>query len=273
MIDLHLHTTASDGRLAPAELVARAAAAGLTVMAVTDHDTIAGLAEARAAAQARRIEFVNGIEITAVDAARDIHMLAYFFDPAHGALARFLAAQRADRVRRLEEIAARLASLGFRVDIEALLDAAAREPGRSVGRPQIADALVAAGHAVDRNDAFDRLIGPRSPAFVPRRGARPEEVIALVRDAGGITSLAHPAHLQDDAIIARLAAAGLTAIEARHSDHDAAAEQRYRAMAAAFGLAISGGSDYHGDGTHHAGALGLVTLPPDDFRRLKERAA
>ena len=269
MIDLHLHTTASDGRLSPPDLVARAAAAGLTILGITDHDTTAGLADASAAANALGLRIVSGIEITAVDGARDIHMLAYFFDPAHPELSRFLAAQRGDRVRRLEEMAARLESLGCRIDVTHLVEAAAREPGRSLGRPQVADALVAAGHAADRNDAFDRLIGSTGPAYVPRRGAAPEEVIALVHEAGGITSLAHPVHLRDESLIPRLAAAGLDAIEVRHKDHDAAAEQRYRTLAGQLGLAVSGGSDFHGDDVHHGSPLGTVTLPADDFRRLE----
>jgi predicted metal-dependent phosphoesterase TrpH len=271
LIDLHLHTTASDGALAPAALIARAAAAGLTIVSVTDHDTVAGLPEARAAAAAQGIRLVDGIEITAVEESRDVHMLAYFFDPAAPALLDFLAAQRADRVRRVEEIAARLRDLGAPVDCAGLLACAASEPGRSVGRPQVADALVAAGFAISRNDAFDRLLGDEGPAYVPRRGATPGEVIAIVARAGGIVSLAHPALLGRDAIIPRLAGEGLAAIEALHSDHDAADAQRYRALAGTLGVAVSGGSDFHGDGAHRTASIGAVTLPADDFARLEAR--
>jgi hypothetical protein len=270
LIDLHLHTTASDGLLAPRDLVARAAAAGITVMSVTDHDTIGGLAEATAAAAPRGIRLVPGIEITAVEGTRDVHVLGYFFDPDNPQLAVFLAAQRADRIRRTRAIADRLRELGYAIDCEPLL-ARATQPGRSIGRPQLADALVAAGHAQDRSDAFDRFLGNDRPAYVPRTGAPPEEVVDIVRQAGGITSLAHPGLLANDALIPRLAAAGLPAIEVRHSDHDAAAEARYREMAASLGLARSGGSDFHGDVGHRASLLGQVTLPAEDFAALEAR--
>ncbi len=272
MIDLHLHTTASDGTLSPAGLLARAAGAGLTVVSVTDHDTLAGLAEARDAAARHGIRLVNGVEITAVEDCRDVHMLGYFIDPADGGLAAFLDRQRVDRVRRVRDIADRLRSLGCPIDVDAVLAAASAHAGRSIGRPQIAAALVAAGHARDRNDAFDRFIGAGSPAFVSRHGPTPDEVIAIVGRAGGIVSLAHPGLTKVDGIIPRLVASGLTALEVRHTDHDASTEQRYRELAAALGIAASGGSDFHGDSGHRASALGAVTLSAEDFAALETRA-
>jgi 3',5'-nucleoside bisphosphate phosphatase len=272
LIDLHLHTTASDGTLSPAGLLARAADAGLAVVSVTDHDTLAGLPEAREAAARHGIRLVNGVEITAVEERRDVHMLGYFIDPADDGLAAFLERQRVDRIRRVREIADRLRSLGCRIDVDGVLASASAHPGRSIGRPQIAAALVSAGHARDRNDAFDRFIGANSPAFVPRHGPTPDEVIAIVGRAGGIVSLAHPGLTKVDGIIPRLVAAGLTALEARHSDHDAATEQRYRELAAALGIAASGGSDFHGDSGHRAAALGAVTLSAGDFAALESRA-
>jgi predicted metal-dependent phosphoesterase TrpH len=271
LIDLHLHTTASDGALQPAALVARAAGAGLTVLSITDHDTLAGLPEARAAAARHGLRLVNGVEITAVENRRDVHMLGYFIDSADAGLATFLDRQRADRVRRLRQIADRLQSLGCPIDADALVAAAGPHSGRSIGRPQIAAALVAAGHARDPDDAFDRFIGENGPAYVPRRGATPDEVIDIVARAGGIVSMAHPGVTKIDGIIPRLAAAGLTALEARHSDHDFDTEQRYRELAALHGLATSGGSDFHGDYGHRAGALGVVTLRADDFATLESR--
>jgi predicted metal-dependent phosphoesterase TrpH len=271
LIDLHLHTTASDGSLAPAALVARAAAAGLTTISVTDHDTFAGLSEARAAAGELGLRFVNGVEITAIENERDVHLLAYFVDPSEPGLTQFLVRQRDDRIRRIREIARRLATLGCPIDVEALLENTPSSGGQSLGRPLLADALVAAGHARDRRDAFDRLIGNGGPAFVPRIGARPDEVIALVRDSGGIVSLAHPGLTRIDDVIPRLAAAGLTALEARHSDHDAETETRYRDMAAGLGLAVSGGSDFHGESGHRSSILGTVTLPAADFALLEAR--
>lgn len=271
MIDLHLHTTASDGQLAPRDLVVRASAAGISIMAITDHDTVAGLAEARAAADALGIALVAGIEITAVEMARDIHVLGYFFDPASRPLAEFLEAQRTDRVRRIRAMSDRLAALGCPVDVEPLVASAAAQPGRSVGRPQLADALVTAGFAIDRRDAFDRLLGNTGPAYVPREGASPEDVIGLIARAGGIASLAHPGLIENDALIPRLAARGMAAIEVTHTDHDADTEARYRVMAGRLGLAMSGGSDFHGDTGYRADTLGVVTLPAVDFATLKMR--
>ena len=246
--------------------------AGVTVLSVTDHDTTGGLAEARAAALARGLTFVDGIEITAVEGGRDVHILGYFLDPAHAALGDFLAAQRADRVRRLQEMSVRLAELGYAIDPAPLLARAGGRDGRSVGRPHVADALVAAGHARHRNDAFDRLIGAGAPAFVSRRGPSAADVVAIIRAAGGVSSMAHPGLTRRDDLIPAMVSAGLDAIETNHSDHDAAIESHYRKLAATHGLATTGGSDFHGDvGGHHRCGLGIVSLPPEDFAALQER--
>ena len=270
MIDLHLHTTASDGALPPAQLVERAAAVGITTLAVTDHDTVAGLAEARAAAEPRGMTFVNGIEITAVEAERDVHVLGYFFDPEHEGLQRFLQAQREDRVRRVREMTARLAALGLPIDADPLVQLGL-ESGRSVGRPHVAAALVSAGYVRTRDEAFDRYLERSGPAFVPRRGAPVAEVVRVLAAAGGVASLAHPGLTQVDELIPGFARAGLAAIEARHSDHAPHTEERYRQFARTHSLAVSGGSDFHADGGHHQGGLGRVTLDPADFAVLRSR--
>lgn len=278
MIDLHLHTTASDGRLAPAALVALAARRGVRTLAVTDHDTVAGLSEARAAAAAHGVGLIDGIEITAIEQGRDVHVLGYFFDPQSATLADLLERQRAARLRRVRDIAARLRALGLVVDERAIIEDAAHQPGRSVGRPAIADALVAAGHAIDRRDAFDRLLAAGRPAFVPRWGPALAAAVAAIVGAGGIASLAHPGLNGLDGEIPRFAASGLAAIEARHRDHPPELEAHYRGMAAALGLAISGGTDFHGEpGASEADVdpsvvgPGSVALPPDDFAGLESR--
>jgi 3',5'-nucleoside bisphosphate phosphatase len=275
VIDLHLHTTASDGMMTPSALVDLAATTGLRIISITDHDTIAGLAEACDAAARAGLRLVNGIEITAIDDARDVHVLGYFIDPAHRELDRFLDGQRTDRVERVREIGARLESLGVRVDADAILAEAASQPGRSIGRPAIADALVAAGHAIDRRDAFDRWLGAGRPGFVPRHGPSVSRVVEVIDAAGGIASLAHPGLTDLDSRIPDFVAAGLSAIEARHRDHDAATEARYRDLARTLRVAVSGGSDFHGilertaDGA--APAFGTVTLPEEDFAALESR--
>ncbi|MFA5908903.1 MAG: PHP domain-containing protein [Vicinamibacterales bacterium] len=279
MIDLHLHTTASDGRLTPAQLVARVAAAGITTMSVTDHDTVAGLVEVGAEAAARGIRLVPGIEVTSIADARDVHLLGYFFDPGNAALAAFLEGQRAVRVSRVREIGARLAALGLPVDVDALLTAAATRPGSSVGRPQLARALISAGYVASVREAFDRWLANGQPAYVPRTGPSPAAVVEVIHAAGGLVSFAHPAVTGRDELIRPLVDDGLDAIEVYHSDHTPADEVDYRGLAARLGVLVSGGSDFHGDDPAAApararrGTLGVVSLPADAFAALEDRAA
>jgi predicted metal-dependent phosphoesterase TrpH len=271
VIDLHTHTTASDGRCTPAELVARAAASGVRVLAVTDHDTVAGCDPAAAACATAGIELVSGIEITAVVDGADVHVLGYFIDLQSPALQTFLAGQRRLRVERVRLMIDRLAALGLRLNAETILQPALDDPSTAVGRPWIARALVAEGHVADTNEAFERWLSRGRPAFVPRLGAPPAEVIARIHQAGGIASLAHPIHLGHDEWIRGFAECGLDALEAYHTDHDEAATNRYLALAVGLGLAISGGSDYHGDESH-GGPPGSVALPSDAYERLKARS-
>lgn len=268
MIDLHLHTTASDGRRTPAELVRWSSIAGVTVMAVTDHDTTAAVAEVRALAAEAGIEAIPGIEITAVDAGRDVHMLGYFFDPDNEPLATFLSTQREARVQRAEAIAARLGELGMPIDLGQVLGRGRKQRGRSVGRPQIAQAMVRAGHVADMREAFDRWLGEGAPAFMPREGPSPEDVLAVVHEAGGIVSLAHPGRTRIDARIESLRAAGLDAIEVYHPDHNRDDQARYRQVANRLDFLVTGGSDFHGDTTHGL-TPGSTTLPPEEWERLQ----
>jgi predicted metal-dependent phosphoesterase TrpH len=267
LVDLHLHTTASDGRCTPAELVARAAAAGVTVMAATDHDTTAGIADVRAHAERRGILAVPGIEITAVEDGRDVHMLGYFFEPANPALDEFLAVQRATRVARISAIAERLASLGMPIDVGPLLADAARQKGQSIGRPKVARAMIDAGYVADTREAFDIWLGRGGPAFVERAGPTPEDVISILHRAGGLVSLAHPGRSDMDVRLPALRDAGLDAIEVYHSDHDAIAVARYERVARDLGVLVSGGSDFHGDPAHGM-EPGGSTLPVREWERL-----
>ena len=272
MIDLHLHTTASDGLLTPTALVGRAAAAGLTTISVTDHDTVAGLDEAAAAGESAGVRVVPGIEITALEDGRDVHVLGYFFDAASGPLAQFLERQRADRIGRAREMGERLLKLGFDIDVEALIARAAAARS-TIGRPALADALVAAGQAADREDAFARLLGRGRPAFVARSGAGVAAVIETIHAARGIASLAHPGLVGLDAAIPAFVAAGLDAIEVWHCDHPPELQAHYAGLADRYRLVRSGGSDFHGDGVHRASGIGQTTLPPGEFARLAARAA
>lgn len=272
MIDLHLHTTASDGRCTPAELAARATGLGFTIIGVTDHDTVAAVDEVRAAAPTVRV--ISGIEITAVADGRDVHILGYFVDQHCPALVTFLERQRALRVDRVRGIARRLAELGAPIDADRILVPAARHPGRSVGRPLLARALVEAGHVVTMQEAFDRFLAAGQPAFVPRKGRSPAAVISIIHEAGGIASFAHPGVTGRDELIAPLAGEGLDAIEVFHSEHDANTQARYLALAGRHGLAASGGSDYHGEmeGSYGRRRLGGMLLPEAHMAELEARA-
>jgi predicted metal-dependent phosphoesterase TrpH len=267
LIDLHLHTTASDGRLTPAQLVARAQAAGLTTISVTDHDTVAAIAEVTDIARATGIRVIPGIEITAVDGGRDVHMLGYFFDPDSAPLAALLAKQRALRVTRVREIGERLAAFGMPIDVESVLLGAAARPGSSIGRPQVAHELTRTGYVASVEEAFDRWLASGRPAFIPRTGPSPASVVGAIHDAGGIASMAHPGVTKRDELIGPLIDHGMDAIEVYHSDHTPEAEHTYAMIAERHGVAVSGGSDFHGDETRR-NTLGLVTLPADAFAAL-----
>jgi predicted metal-dependent phosphoesterase TrpH len=260
LIDLHLHTTASDGRCTPREVVERARTAGLSVLAVTDHDTTAAVTEVQALAGAAGIVAVPGIEITAMEAGRDVHVLGYFLDPANATLAEFLAAQRQHRVARVIAIGERLAALGMPIDLTPLLDEVRSQTGGSIGRPKVAGAMIEAGYVADTREAFDKWLARGRPAFVERAGASVEAVLGIIHMAHGIAALAHPGRVAVDGRIAPLREAGLDALEVFHPDHDPAAVARYLRVAAELGLLVTGGSDFHGDRSHGA-EPGAANLP------------
>jgi 3',5'-nucleoside bisphosphate phosphatase len=269
VIDLHTHTTASDGRCSPEDLVARAAQAGVTVLGLTDHDTVAGVVATGAACARAGIEFVPGIEITAVVDDIDVHVLGYFVDAASSLLESFLSEQRRHRLDRIRLIVERLARYGIRLDADAIVAPAVANPSIAIGRPWIARALVSAGHVADTSEAFDKFLATGRAAFVRRIAARPDEVFARIHEAGGIASLAHPVLVEHDEWIPAFAAAGLDALEAYHSDHGAADTAHYLELADRLGLKVSGGSDFHGDDSHGPGGPGSVALPRQRFDQLK----
>jgi predicted metal-dependent phosphoesterase TrpH len=271
VIDLHLHTTASDGWSTPDALVGEAVAAGLRTIAVTDHDTIAGVTAAAATARRAGLTFVPGIEMTASVSGRDLHILGYYLDVDDERLRAFLAARRVDRRARGVAIGERLRAMGAPVDLAPVLDVPAAT-GRAVGRPAVARALVAAGFAVDISDAFHRYLAEGRPAFVARPGVPPADVIARIHDAGGLAALAHPGKMHVDALVPEFVAAGLDALEVYHPDHTPEDTARYLALSRAHGLLVTGGSDYHGEGSGRTAGLGAVTLPAEAFAALDARA-
>lgn len=265
-VDLHAHTHFSDGDLSPEELVALARARGLEALAITDHDTLDGIAPARIAAAAD-LELVPGIEISTSNGTMELHVLGYFVDAGARPLRARLEAFRLERVARLRAIADRLASLGAPVDVEAVLAGAG--PG-VVGRPHLAASLVAGGHVVGIDEAFRRYLGRGAPAFVPRPAFRPEEAIELIRGAGGLSVLAHPGAALPDAVIEGLVEAGLGGIEVWHPQHGPMAVRRHRALAQRLGIVATGGSDFHG--RSRSADLGSLRIPVGVVAALKRAA-
>lgn len=274
MIDLHTHSTASDGDHAPADLVHRAAGRGVRVLALTDHDTMDGVAEAVAAGEEAGVRVIPAVELSVRVPRGSLHMLGYFPTTSPQPLGDHLAAAHAARIDRAARMVANLAALGAPV---ALDDVLARAQG-NVGRPHIADALVAAGHCSSRRQAFDQYLSDRGPAYVGYDAPTPTEALALIRASGGVAVLAHPASLGLPAghlasAVQRLAARGLAGIEVHRPEHDAVRRRAYVRLARAFRLVPSGGSDYHrpGDGVE-PGDTGDPPLDPGTADALLERA-
>ncbi|MFI6346546.1 PHP domain-containing protein [Streptomyces sp. NPDC050560] len=271
-IDLHTHSTASDGTDTPAELVRNAAASGLDVVALTDHDTTRGHAEA-AAALPSGVTLVPGAELSCQVGGVSMHMLAYLFDPEEPELLRERELVRDDRVPRAHAMIAKLADLGVPVTWEQVKRIAG---DGSVGRPHIASALVELGVVATVSDAFtEEWLADGGRAYAPKHELDPFDAIRLVKGAGGVTVFAHPAaatrgHTVPDEVIAELAAAGLDGIEADHMDHDEATRARLHAMAADLGVLATGSSDYHG--SRKTCVLGEHTTDPGVYEELARRA-
>jgi predicted metal-dependent phosphoesterase TrpH len=265
-VDLHTHTTFSDGLLTPEALVARALEKHLAAVAVTDHDTIEALPRARAAATGG-IEVVPGIEISSALEGHDLHVLGYYIDPENEPLRARLIRFQQERRERARQIVQRLAELGVHLDPDAVLEAAG--PG-AVGRPHVAAALVRGGHVGDLEEAFRRFLGAHGTAFVARPAFHPEEAIALIHAAHGVSVLAHPGNLLADAVVERLALAGLRGVEVWHPHHQPATTRRWRALAERLGLLETGGSDFHGQ--PRAADLGDLDVPYGALLRLKQTA-
>jgi predicted metal-dependent phosphoesterase TrpH len=272
-IDLHTHSSVSDGTDDPAALLQAAVGAGLDVLGLADHDTTAGWAAARTAAQSLPVRLVPAIEVSARWRGRDVHLLALWPDEHDPALQAMLAAIRRSRDARLPRILARLDAHGVPVTAAQVQQAANGSP--SVGRPHVADAMVAAGHVGDRAEAFDRWLGEGRPGHVSKQAPDLPRAIAVVRAAGGVPVLAHPwsrasRDVLDEAALALLAQAGLVGLEVDHLDHDEATRHTLRVLARAVGLVVTGSSDYHGTGKAGV-ALGAETTSPEAFAAL-ERA-
>lgn len=268
--DLHMHSVQSDGEWSPSRLVKEARREGLRAIALTDHDTTAGLEEAFAAGEAHGVEVIAGVEIsTWLDA--DVHMLAYAFDPASAALVSLFRDARSARRTRAERMVERLTELGKPVSMEAVLEQAG---DGAIGRPHVARALLRAGQVGSMREAFDRFLGDGKPACVEKMKVTPEEAVRAVHGAGGVTVAAHPGCYGGVDGLDRLAAAGIDGVEVRHSLHDAGLTERLGDWADQRGLLKTGGSDFHGPGPL---SIGGIRVPYEwveaMMRRVAERRA
>ncbi len=269
VIDLHSHSTASDGQYAPAEVAARAASAGVVAWALTDHDTVAGQEAAAAAARAHGIRFVPGIELSVFLDRREIHVLGHFIDPSSKIMRNFedmLADHRRGRVRRIVE---RLAAVGVPVTEEAIVGLSG---GKTIGRPHVARALLEAGHVTTVKEAFDRYLGEGRPAYVGRYRLTAEEAVKLVRSAGGVATLAHPGVSKvNPGELSALRAIGFDGVESAHPDHPEEQAARFREAADRAGLVSTAGSDFHGEVVAPDRYLGSSRMPLVDLERLESR--
>ncbi|MFC2036360.1 PHP domain-containing protein [Chloroflexota bacterium] len=276
-VDLHSHTTASDGRLTPGELVARAASRGIQVLAITDHDTTEGFPAALAAAQQWGITVVPGVEVSTVSGREEIHLLGYFVDLDNVDLQALLRRTQEARRERAKKMLARLANLGMSIQWERVLAHSAG--GSAIGRPHVAATLLEAGHVSSFQEAFDLWIGRDRPAYVERYKLSPEEAIHLLRSDGGLPVLAHPyiysrggerrAGLDLGRWLPRLRKAGLEGVEIYYPNYTRNVSRNLLALAVKYGLLVTGGSDCHGGMLGNG--LGSVAVPWAVWEGLKRR--
>ena len=262
-IDLHVHSTASDGTGSPAQVMEDAAAAGLTVVALTDHDTTAGWEEASRAAVRHRLRLVPGAEISCRAGGIGVHMLSYLHDPSAPGLLAELRRTRGDRLHRAARMVARIS-----VDYRLTWEDVARHvgPDATVGRPHIADAMVELGLVRSRDEAFATVLAAGTPYYVPHYAPDAVRTVRLIREAGGVPVMAHPRAAQrgrivDDGVLHSLAAAGMAGLEVWHRDQDAADRRHLLRLARELGLLATGSSDYHGTGK--VNRIGEHTTSPE----------
>ena len=265
-IDLHVHTTASDGRLSPSEIVRRAADLGMKTIAITDHDSIEGIEEALAEARKfPKLMVIPGVEMGADVPKGEMHVLGYFVDPYSTVFCQKLEMLRTSRATRSQKMVARLADMGIKINWEHVAKIAA---GASIGRPHIAQAILERGYVSVLQEAFDKYIGDNSPAYTEREKLSPIETVGLIAKTGGLPVLAHPADTENlDSVLKELKPAGLIGMEVHYKDYNSTTIQRLADVASRHGLICCGGSDYHGFEAN-GNEIGNCDVPPETVDQL-----
>lgn len=267
-VDLHIHTNASDGTLSPSQVVAEAREAGLAVISITDHDTTAGLAEAIEACREARIEFVPGVEISATHPIGEAHILGYWVNFHDPALGQFLYSPLSTRISRIAEMCRKLGELGMPVDPEEVFREAA--DAEAVGRPHIARVMLRKGYVRHMDEAFDRFLGEGKPAHVKRFKNTTGDTIRMIHACGGISVIAHPGLIRNQALIDALIQEGVMGIEVYCHEHKKTQASRFARLAKERGLLVTGGSDYHGAMLDKPFRLGDLKVPYECYERLLE---
>lgn len=266
--DLHLHTSFSDGTYSPEQLVLQARRHGLSVIALTDHDTVEGCDRAREACQASGVEFIPGTELTAEQEGEEIHILGYLMDTGNQKLLHEIAKFQAVRQNRVREMVARLNGLEVTLTSDEVF---ALANCRAPGRPHVARALVQRGHCGTLDEAFERFLKKNRPAWVPKFKMSVADAISLIHQAGGVAIMAHPGLSRADHLIPNMVEAGLDGLECFHTKHSTSTSEYYLEMASDFRLLVTGGSDCHGLSKGKA-LIGTIKVPYDYVERLKEKA-
>ena len=268
-VDLHLHSRYSDGTYAPEEVAAQARRYELAAIALTDHDSVEGCADAERACRALGVEFVVGIELTAEQEGNELHILGYGFDPQNARLLMEIARFQEVRQNRIREMVERLNRIKVPLAVDAVF---ALANCRAPGRPHVARALVAAGLCRNLDEAFERFLKKHRPAWVPKFKMSGEKALELIHQAGGVAVLAHPGLNHTDEVISGMVAAGLDGIECFHTKHSTTTAEYYLQLADRFNLLVTGGSDCHGMSKGKP-LIGSVKVPYQHLEQLKARAA
>jgi predicted metal-dependent phosphoesterase TrpH len=266
--DLHTHTTNSDGALSPYELITKAKSVGLSIISITDHDTVNGIDEAIEISKEFDIEVIPGTELSATYHGNEIHILGYFVDHTNPILLESLAFYRAERLKRVERIVDKLNRMNIPLSVESVL---ANANGGSVGRPHVANALVNEGYTTNYHQAFNKYIGEGKPAYEKKSEVTPEETVKLISAAGGLSFLAHPGRNLDETTLMHLINAGLDGIEVVHPSHTPQLVEHYRGIVNEYCLLESGGSDFHGGAKGDDGNFGNIGLPVAKVEVMRNR--